>query len=466
MAQRKNLIPAFVAIATVLTLLGLIIFGVGVQAQEDGGQTQAKSVSDSLGFRAEFQAGEKPRELVSQYASISINGSEETVYSTDAEGLLPSGHGCVFAGLGESCRGSGEVSSAATDRGGMDPVRSEYELLGLLGLTWVEGSVDAPIATSARCYLDENSNPTGKFDRPSGTIRYGGNALLGENPDLPLDLQKLEDDQPLALAAETAAISGLGGTLRVEVEAEADFDWDPVNLRAHSEVEITYRTIKAGSVEDEESFTARSECGMLMSDGTGSSSPEGEQAQSLASPQAFGLADPENTETSDPESSPTPAPNDDQPTTAPGTPQQSGFTDESSLTTANDVDYHLLSTRELDLLDREVIADVLTATRETGAVQGETATARWWLYSAEAADGEVPVLEIELADGAIVQARPNLPGVQYPTPDLTISATPTTTTGQPSEPTAEQTSEPATEQSTTSQMPAAPEETGEEAADE
>lgn len=474
MTWRKNLFLVLVGVAVVLALLGLLVFGIKAQAEEGERQAGLSSVSDTVDFSAELQAGDKDPEVVGQYAQTTINGQVvKSEYSTEPRPMETrafgiAGDGCAYGGAGTGCLEGENIADAATRAGAMNPLDEDFVGLLGIGLATTAAEVTESFSTGAKCSLDGAGVPSGTAFHPTGAVLYGSPNLLSLQQRT-VDVGTLPSDQTWSDSWKVGAVLGLLGLLSgttVEVEITPSFGWDDEALRAHSELAVRYRGLNGDDVRPWITFTARSECGMLMSDDTGSSGPAGEQAQSLAAPQAFGLADPETTETSDPESSPTPAPNDGQPTTAPGAPQQSGFTEESSLATANGVDYHLLSTRELDLLDREVIADVLTATRETGAVQGETATARWWLYSAEAADGEVPVLEIELADGAIVQARPNLPGVQYPTPDLTISATPTTTTGQPSEPTVEQTSEPATEQPTTSQMAAAPEETGEEAADE
>lgn len=294
------------------------------------------------------------------------------------------------------------------------------------------------ITTGARCSVGENGVPEGEAQQPTGEIAYGGAGLLGGLPSESINLADMANGQSFDDDVGVGALLNLLFALNVEVEIETNWGWDEENLRAYSEVAASYLIRDGDETLSQDSFTARSECGMRMSDGTGSTSPAGMNASTMAAPQAFRLAEPE-----------------DRPTTAPGALQQSGFTTEDSLIADDGTEYHLLSTRELDLLDREAVAEVLAAVRETGDVEGETAATRWWFYSAEAAGEQIPVLEIEFADGAIVQVRPVLPGVVLPAPDVMapeVVDTPMWATSSRSE-----TSAPATStQTTTSQQPPEP----------
>lgn len=96
------------------------------------------------------------------------------------------------------------------------------------------------------------------------------------------------------------------------------------------------------------------------------------------------------------------------------------------------LDYHLLATRELDSLDRLVIEEVLAEIAESGEVEGSS----WKVFDASAAGELVPVIEIELDDGAIVQVRPMVEGAVMPAPDLVEAPATTTATTAAPQPTA------------------------------
>lgn len=441
MVQRKKLCLVIVAAVMVLVVLSVLMVAAGAQESENENQQQGEAVTDSVEFEAEFRAAEKLPEVVGQYAWTSINGQVvESAYSTEPRPMETgsvglAGDACAYGGAGEGCLGGGGAASASTENGNMEVLDEDFVGLLGIGLATTGAEVTEAFTTGVRCSVDENGSPGGVAQIPAGAVMYGSPDLLSLQRRT-VEVETLPDGEMWSDYWQVGALLGLLGLLSgttVEVEITPNSGWSEESLRAHSELTVRYRGRNGGDVRPWITFTARSECGMLMSDGTGSTGPAGVSVQSLADPEAPGTAD-----------------SLVQPTSAPGAPQATGFTDESSLTTGDGVDYHLLSTRELRLLDREHILEALAATRETGAVEGATSVARWWLYSAEATGEQVPVLEIELADATVVQVRPKLPGVHPPAPDAVPSETPSnttqsTTTEQLPEPTTQPPAEPTPE---------------------
>lgn len=281
----------------------------------------------------------------------------------------------------------------------MDEMRIESSLLNLLITPPdMEAAVTSPFSTEARCFMNADGEPEGTGAKPQGEVTYGSQVLFIDRSTT-TDISTV--DNGVTEEFSRRALGLLTAPSYTEVQITPRWGWDEQNLRAYSEVTVSYRgTIPTVNYESNwTTHTVRSECGMHLSDGRGATTPAGTSA-TAAAPQALRLVEPEGG-----------------PTSAPGAPREAGFTTEGSLSAENGAEYHLLSTRELDLLDRQAVAEALAATRETGNVEGETASTRWSLYSAEAAGEQVPVLEVELADGAIVQVRPDLPGAQLPEPD-------------------------------------------------
>lgn len=418
MANRKRLSLALIAVIALVSVLAVLIPRLVANAQELPAQEEPSVATDSVEFSADLRAEEKPVELLGQYAWTSINGNiVQSEYSADPQPGEAVGNACVYGGgAGTSCLGDDDAANASTVEGAMPELDVNFSLLNLvLNTPDAEAEVSEPLTTGARCFFDENGRPQGVGEQPTGEVAYGTTAVL-------LLPRRTRTDITSVASGETRTIShkndgGLLGLLGtgdsyVEVEISPNWGWDEDALRAHSELKVSYRGRDENNeyVSDWTTFTARSECGMLMNNGTGSTVPAEMGASALATPLAFRLAEPE-----------------DLPTTAPGSPQQSGFISESALTTAEGGEYYLLSTRELDLLDRQAITEALAAARETDDVEGRTTATRWRLYGAEAAGEQIPVLEVELADGAVVQVRPDLPGVFLPAPDIMTTVTQTTT---------------------------------------
>lgn len=403
------------AVAAVLLLLVALLPWVASRAQEAPLTPQAEAVTDTVRFGSDLRAGEKPAELVGQYAWTSINGQVvESEYSTEPQPMETSGGACVSGGAGAGCQGGQNAANASTVDGTMRDISGSAALLGLVGTVYASASVTDTFSTGVRCFVDEAGLPQGIAQQPAGTIAYAGWALLGGRADRSINLGDLADGERFQDDFNVGLLLNLGGLLgqglHVDVEVEPSWGWDEDNYRAYSEVAVHYQIRRGSRIQDQDSFTARSECGMMLSDGQGSTAAAGVGAQVPAGRMSRQQV-PEEAAVL---------------TSAPGTPQASGFSAEEFLDVDDqDFRYHLLSTRELDVTDRRVVGDVLNVMIEPDAgVEGTVGGARWQLFSAENAGEQVPVLEIRLADGTVVQARPELPGVRLPSPDRMSVTTP------------------------------------------
>lgn len=327
--------------------------------------------------------------------------------------MITAGGACAFGGDGIGCEGAGDLASANTVAGTMAPIDRRRSLL-IIGLVEVGAEVTAPISTGARCFLDAQGAPAGEGSAPEGTISYKGSGLLGSVNESAVDFADLASGTVFEEGYNPGVLLNLLLALYVDVVVETRYDWDPVSLRAYSEVKAHYAITDGSSVVKSETYTARSECGLKMSDGSGSDATETMSLMTLPSQlNAHSRTGPES------------------PTSAPGSPQSSGFTTEDTMDDGT-LDYHLLATRELDSLDRLVIEEVLAEIAESGEVEGSS----WKVFDASAAGELVPVIEIELDDGAIVQVRPMVEGAVMPAPDLVEAPATTTATTAAPQPTA------------------------------
>ena len=446
---------AVVAVLVVLVTIAAVILSWGVVsivgAQEDGSQSSLTPATDSVTFDAAFQAEEKPVEVIGQYARTYVRGASGDEYELlsgysgerqprqteewteiddgkDHEaGTVNFGTACVYGGNDStaSCGEEGDAASASLADGYTDDMLHLAELLGLpLGILTppnMKAGVTVPLGVQARCALDENGNPDLYGSRPTGTISAGTGVLLEiiENVDH-YDLSTLTDDGGNLLQSGMTTTRSkfnfaLLGPSYVDTEITLNWGIDELNLRAFSEVNVAYRgrVPQLSWTSPWDSHTIRSECGLKLSDGRGSTAPQG--ASSLPTRSRETLIMP-------------PA------TSAPGSPQTFGFITEDTMSLSG-MDYHLLATRELDALDRLEIEAVLAEIAASGDVEGPN----WKLFDAQAAGELVPVVEIELFDGAIAQARPMIPGASLPVPDVVITTslapTPTPTTSVSAPPT-------------------------------
>lgn len=450
---------AVVAVLVVLVTIAAVILSWGVVsivgAQEDGSQSSLTPATDSVTFDAEFQAEEKPVEVIGQYARTYVRGASGDEYELlsgysgerqprqteewteiddgkDHEaGTVNFGTACVYGG-DDSTASCGDVSDAGAAAGAsltggyIDEMLYKADLLGLpIGVVFppnMKAAATIPLGVQARCAVDEDGNPDLFGSRPTGTISVGTGILLGliENVDH-YDLATLinEGGDPFP-DGDTVHVSRTkrNGTLVSSsyIHTQITMNWgvDNQNLRAFSEVTVAYRGEVLGPTEWD-SHTIRSECGLKLSDGRGSTAPHGASSPVAQSLGALMMP---------------PA------TSATGSPQIFGFTTEDTMSLPG-MDYHLLATRELDASDRLEIEAVLAEIAASGDVEGPN----WKLFDAQAAGELVPVVEIELVDGAIAQARPLIPGASVPVPDVVIttasapttsvSATPTTSATTP-----------------------------------
>lgn len=391
----------------VLSVFALILPWAVVRAEQtpENMVLNATEATDSIEFNAQLQAARA--ELAGQYAWASINSVvQESEYSTEPQPMEVSGDACVFGGAGSpGCHTVGDAASATTRNGTMPSLSGQTRVLGL-PLVTVSASVSERITTGVRCWIDAQGVPRGVGQQPSGVINYQGTAALTPGFSRNFNLSEAENGE---FTRHTGEIRLLGLLLPLEVEVDVlpRWGWNPTTLRAYSEVNVTYRITNTNPLK-EESYTARSECGLMMNNGEGSDGPAGMGAQSRMGPQLHRFVEPVQPV---------------EPTSAPGIPTQTGFTTEDTFITDDGADYHLLATRELDPEDRLTVRRVFTAIREDGGVEGGVLGAEWWIYSAEAAGEQVPVLEIELADATVIQVRPNLPGVLLPSPDRVVIET-------------------------------------------
>lgn len=425
----RRILRVGIALMSILLLLGGLLSWVVSSAQETSNMAATAPVADSVRFGADLRAGEKPVELVGQYAWTSVNGDVvQSDYSTEPRPMETgsfglAGEACVYGGAGPGCPELGGAASAHTTEGNMERLDESFTALLGIGLATTNAEVEEPLATGARCYINEDGFPEGEGIQPSGVIDYGSDALLSLQWRS-LDINEIANGETRQVDRRVGALLGLLGLLSgttVEVEALPSWGWDPDALRAHSELHVRYRGLLRNDIRPWMSFSVRSECGMVMSDGSGSNAPAGIAFSPQAAPFAQGQSL--------------------QPSTASGSPRDSGFSAEDSLRFRGGR-FHLLATRELNpgdhLLISEVLADV---DRPEAGAEGEGRGARWKLFSAAASGEQVPVLEIEFGDGAIVQVRPDLPGVRLPSPDVVVASTepttspPRTTSPQPSTPT-------------------------------
>lgn len=416
MIARKK-IRSLLTVAVVLLFLAALLPWVASRAQESPSTPQAEAVTDTVRFGSDLRAGEKPVQLVGQYAWTSINGQVvESAYSTEPQPMETGGDACVFGGAGVGCREPGDVASASTENGTMEPLAESRRLLGLIGLVFAGAQVAEPFATGARCVVGPDGAATGYAQQPTGEVRYGGAGLLGGLPDESINLAEVDNGISFTDDVGVGVLLNLLFALNVEVQIESNWGWDETNLRAYSEVTVNYLIRGSGDLLDQDSFTARSECGIHMSDGRGSTEPAGMGNSTQAAPFALERG-----------------PSGPTPTSVPGAPQAGGFSEEGFLEVdGHPFRYHLLSTRGLDAADRRVVGDILGDITEPDAgVEGTRGGARWQLFSAGNAGEQIPVLEIRLADGAVVQARPDLPGVRLPSPDRMDVTTPSSPAAPP-----------------------------------
>lgn len=436
-AVKRHKLLLMSALALVLTLVvGFSWLSAG--AQEDPGQgTALVPDTDSVDFNASLRAGDKPVEVTGQYAYTYVNGHELiSGYATQAQprqtgswtevddpqdhenGEVSYGEGCVYGGDPgtASCAEPGDAASASTADGYVDELMYRADLLGIpLGILLppnMEAAMTEPLATMARCSLDEEGNPQLRGERPTGTVTAGTRVLLILDNAESYDISALTDVSGETVPLEKFNFALLGPSY-IDLEITPIWGEDENNLRAFSEVTISFRgrIPTLGWSSPWETHTVRSECGMTLSDGRGSDTIAG-VGRGIQEPQAQLRAAPRVAER----------------TSASGTPQSGGFVTEDILSIES-VDYHLLATRELDGMDRLAIEETLAQITATGAVEGSN----WRLFDAATAGEQVPVVEIELADGAVAQVRPVIDGVALPRPDLTAPPstgpmTPTTVT--------------------------------------
>ncbi|MGP6174742.1 hypothetical protein [Corynebacterium sp. A21] len=437
MGKFKPRSAARVSVIALASVLAMALSWVAVGAQENNEEPEITLVpdTDSVDFSAGLRAAEKPPEVLSRYSRTTI-GSQVWETTTAGEGKTTAQSGEVSVGSGSAiyssdvcvqggegaeglaCWNEGDVSGAATTNGAF----SMFVNSSLLGLGLDTPLIGAAVQnnslnTQVRCFLDEEGQPRAEATPPTGIVEYGGASTLGLiTSGVEKDIAQISNDTPWI--PEPKRVGSLLGWGDAYVRLTPSWTPEGDSTQAYSGIELSFRSTTGGllglipSDSGWITLTVRSECGFTMSG-------EEQQLSPLQAPDQSPLRAlqnvPETTQTS-----------------ASGAPQTSGFTTEDTLYTEA-IDYQLLATRELDALDRLIIEEVLAEISETGEVEGSN----WKLFSAEAADEQIPVIEIELADGAIVQVRPIIPGAVLPSSDLLeltsiiISPAPSTTFTSP-----------------------------------
>lgn len=466
--QRRRLLLAVVALLTVMATL----LTWGLSKAQEMGQSGAPltAAQDSVGFSAQLQAEEKPSEVLTRWAQSTVfvkeqnegrslgTGSaadgvvitepepekteawEDVSFPVNGGNASFSADSCVYGGevgAADSCgQGSDVVGASITD--GDFSFLVNFSLLNLgLDAPAVNGSTRDSITTSAQCRLDENKNPEFMPQAPTGDVHYGtGNTLGLISSRGSQDISTLGNGESDPVELRMGSL--LLGYSYAHATATPRWGISSDGLSAFSEVEVSFRAETRALLglvpfnSGWHSVVFRSECGFTMS---GDGSRGGPMQPSRLAIQAA----PESIRTS-----------------ATGIPKSAGFSAEEMLDFQNR-GYHLLATRELDSLDRLVIEEALAEIAESGKVEG----ANWKVFDAVAAGELVPVIEIELDDGAIVQVRPMVEGAVMPSPDLvedpaTTTASTSTPAPQPTAPSSTR-GTPTPEESTTVEEPTAPE---------
>lgn len=428
---RSCLISVLGAAVVVFLVWGVV--GVVVGAQEDGPQRFLTPAMDSVTFDAEFRAEDKAPEVVARRAeSSATNSFQNRSVAVDVEGendsaswqegdfsfeggvVRYSAEACADGGDG-SCSNSGDMAGASISEGEFY-LYTDPSLLGLgVDAPAVGFTTDGTLTTEARCYLDEDDSPRAVAERPDGTVRYGSGGLFDLiSTEGSFPLSTLGNGEQTTMRYQVGGPFEFPGTSHANIRVTASWGSSLDGRGAYSEIELGYmvesRPLSGGTYTSGwHDLIFRSECGLDMGD-EASMSPFQAPRQVL---------DPVPRVDNPP---PVPVPSV---TSAPGSPRTFGFSDEDRLSLPG-MDYHLLATRELDGLDHLDVEAVLTEIAASGDVEGPN----WALFDAEAAGELVPVVEVELFDGAIVQARPIVAGVSLPVPDVvpapSVTISPTT----------------------------------------
>lgn len=417
-------------VVTLIAILAVVFSWLNANAQENGGRAVTLTpAADAVQFSANFQAEEKPPEVLTRYASTTIGDQTWTTdiagegktttqrgeFITSAGEALYTSDVCVHGGRsgdGVSCFLEDDIAGAATTNGSYS-LFADISLLDLGLDASAMGAMiqDNSLKTQVRCSLGENGEPQAQAIRPAGVLAYGGSNTLGLiSGGSTKNIAEIEDGVTWEDSETLSALLGIAGRSTVEVRVTPKWGKLDGANGAFSEVQTSYRVTGRALLNSIDTgwqdLTVRSECGFTMS-GEDQVNPMRAPAQSPLRP-LQALPEPEIT-------------------SAPGSPQASGFTSEGTLSNGA-MDYHLLATRELGSLDRRVIEEVLAEIAESGEVEGSN----WKIFDVGAAGELIPVIEIELEDGAIVQVRPVVEGTVLPSPDLVeVPATTTATTTTP-----------------------------------
>ena len=464
--------------ASVLLVVALVITAdaqTGPDAPRDGSAiTHAAdaAATDSVRFRGQFRAAEKPLAAVGQWAYANANGSvARRNYSTSTQSRTQNGGACAYGGSGASCTGSAARSDATTDE---RPPNWDTSWGTLAPAAYVEFLAD--FSAGARCTADGGLTAV----PGTGRFRYGNDSHLNGNGFAEYNLTSRGNNSTFNHNFQVAPPRSFTRPASSEtwINISAVRRWGTVTAerRAWSEINVNWTATQSNTPRTG-SVTYRAECGLQMNDGSGSTAgtnnvpmaqqfdvehretvtieqdgevsvveidpetgePVDEASETDMAPEASGepgasAPAPSTTTTRRPTTSAprTSATTSPQTTTSSpaaepvGSPRVGGFTVETQLEQESQA-YQLLATRELTAAELRTVRDALTEAADGGASSGTVNGASWTRFSGDGRQRPVPVVEIELSGGAVVQLRPIIDGVELPGPDAPGEATSTTT---------------------------------------
>lgn len=412
--------------------------------------------TDRVQFGSDFQTDVTPVEMTGQWAWTSVQTDVDTTpnvlespYATQQQPGQTATYSnttlCVDGGAGPSCQpapvGRPADSAAATTSG-----RSEtYSWSAGLLNPEVTFEAVSDLTTGARCWVGADGSLHQEATRPGGKIQTSGRDLLVHR-EHQIDVGTVDDGETETGSYSFGVNLGLLGLLHTHAQMEVTPRWgtNGTDHTAYSEVEIRYQASSAAldvlgvigvgvGASDLITYTVRSECGVTANDGSGVTGPAARPALAAA---PMGIRE---------------APSDGQTTVTSTTTEvpsiavdDSALVAEYSLTVPEAAfPFEVRAERDLSPSELDLVAEALTdVALSQDTTSGELPGISWEIHSADGVFQLVPRVAMELDDGTVIVASPDLTATTTTTTTPTTrETTPATETTTPSE--SEPTSEPA-----------------------
>ena len=432
-----GVLASFLLVATVLAMAN-------TGDRHDGPaflQATDAATTDSLRFQSQLRAATKPIAVEGQWAYANANGTiAQRTYSTNLQTRTQNGGACAYGGSGASCTGQSARSDASVNH---NPGGWETSWGSTSPAAYVEFTAD--FTASVRCEDNGTVSATGG----TGQVRYGNDSHVNGTGWATHNITSRGNGATYDHNYQAAPSRSIGRPFSSEtwIRMIAVRRWgtDDNARRAWSEINVNWTATQSNTPRTG-SVTYRTECGVRMNDGSGSQSPraagfaaaspadleprttvtveqDGEESVIEVDPETgepladAPVADEQATSDSSADEQTVEEPQTDEPQAT--EPQADGLNVESELQNESG-DYQLLATRELSETDLAVVRSALDAAsaedaqQRTGVVEGGS----WTLFSGDGDNRDLPVIEVEMADGAVVQVRPKIDGAELPSPDV------------------------------------------------